>query len=285
MSIKHIHNATQFRELLSSAAPTKLVVVDFTASWCGPCQMIAPFFTELSQKYRHVTFAKVDVDQVKEVAQSCGVTSMPTFQFFQAGNKIAEMKGANPRQLESLVQQHQGDASADPTTNVGVSGHSDLKEFITLNQIDIRNENEEHNVRNILKDDSSYLESDVDEQLMIGIPFNQTVRIHSLKIKAENTSFGPKTIKLYANRQNMDFDDADSVQETQTLEIKESDLDGNSIINLRFVKFQNVSSIVLFIMDNQGDEDTTQIQQLTFIGSPVETTKMGDLKKAGDDEQ
>jgi hypothetical protein len=43
----------------------------------------------------------------------------------------------------------------------------------------------------------------------------------------------------------MDFDDADSVQETQTLEIKESDLDGNSIINLRFVKFQNVSSIVV----------------------------------------
>lgn len=58
-------------------------------------------------------------------------------------------------------------------------------------------------------------------------------------------SFGPKTIKLYANRQNMDFDDAESVQETQTLEVKDSDLDGNSIINLRFVKFQNVSSVVV----------------------------------------
>jgi hypothetical protein len=58
-------------------------------------------------------------------------------------------------------------------------------------------------------------------------------------------SYGPKTIKLYTNKQNMDFDDADSVQETQTLELKESDLDGNSIINLRFVKFQNVSSVVV----------------------------------------
>jgi hypothetical protein len=43
-----------------------------------------------------------------------------------------------------------------------------------LNQIDIRNEQEEHNVRNIFKEDESYLESDVDEQLMIGIPFNQS---------------------------------------------------------------------------------------------------------------
>lgn len=43
----------------------------------------------------------------------------------------------------------------------------------------------------------------------------------------------------------MDFDDADSVQETQTLELSESDLDGKSIINLRFVKFQNISSVVV----------------------------------------
>jgi PITH domain len=43
----------------------------------------------------------------------------------------------------------------------------------------------------------------------------------------------------------MDFDDADSVQETQTLELSETDLDGKSIINLRFVKFQNVSSVVV----------------------------------------
>jgi hypothetical protein len=94
------------------------------------------------------------------------------------------------------------------------------------------------------------------------------VRIHSLKIKTANgkyvsseslipygqayltfvlspVSHGPKTIKLYANKQNMDFDDADSVQETQTLELQESDLDGKSIINLRFVKFQNISSVVV----------------------------------------
>ena len=64
-------------------------------------------------------------------------------------------------------------------------------------------------------------------------------------------SHGPKTIKLFANKQNMDFDDADSVQETQTLELSESDLDGKSIINLRFVKFQNISSVVVsrFLLD------------------------------------
>jgi hypothetical protein len=47
----------------------------------------------------------------------------PTFQFYQGGNKIAEMKGANPRGLEDLVKQHQGDPNMDPVSSVGVSGH------------------------------------------------------------------------------------------------------------------------------------------------------------------
>jgi hypothetical protein len=47
----------------------------------------------------------------------------PTFHFYQGGNKIAEMKGANPRGLEDLVKQHQGDPNQDPVSSVGVSGH------------------------------------------------------------------------------------------------------------------------------------------------------------------
>ncbi|KAG0166909.1 Thioredoxin-like protein 1 [Apophysomyces sp. BC1034] len=103
------------------------------------------------------------------------------------------------------------------------------------------------------------------------------------KLLNAQTGHAPRTIKLFANRQNLGFDDAESIQETQTLELTPSDFDENAVINLRFVKFQNVVNLVLFIDSNQEDEESTKIQQLIFIGSSTETTNMGDLKKAEDE--
>merc|ERR1711924_291283 len=68
-----------------AAAGGKLVVVDFTATWCGPCQMIAPLFGELSEKNPDVVFVKVDVDENQETAAACGINCMPTFQFYKNG--------------------------------------------------------------------------------------------------------------------------------------------------------------------------------------------------------
>jgi len=137
-------------------------------------------------------------------------------------------------------------------------------------------------VRNIFTKDSAYLESDVDEQLIITVQFNQSVKLHSLKIIAP-PSHAPKIIKLYANCLMLGFDETDSVQETQLIELEEKDLAENAVVPLRFVKWQNVRSVVIFVGNNQGDEETTKIEQLIFIGSPIETTKMSDLKKIGHD--
>ncbi|KAI8376184.1 PITH domain-containing protein [Radiomyces spectabilis] len=279
----------EFQELLASTQ--KLIVVDFYADWCGPCRVIAPFITQLASKYPDVMFIKINTDQAREVASQCGISAMPTFQFYLRGNKIDEMKGANPPQLEQLVKKHSGSTessssgsgSGSNTTFAAAPGHSDLTEYITPNQMDALNQQEEHGVRNIFKADESYLESDVDEQLIISIPFNQPVKLHSLKIKVANKNQAPKTIKLYANRQNLGFEDTDTIKETQTLELQPKDFEDDAIINLRFVKFQNITNLVLFIADNQEDEETTQIQQLILIGSPVEATNMKDLKKVGEE--
>lgn len=84
------------------------------------------------------------------------------------------MKGANPQQLEHYVKQYSGEAtSSAPKKSCGVPGYVDLTEFITPNQMDALNQQEEHNVKNIFKDDDTFLESDVDEQLIISVPFNQ----------------------------------------------------------------------------------------------------------------
>ena len=88
-----IATKAEFDELLKS---DKLVVVDFTATWCPPCQMIAPKFAEHADKVADkAVLVKVDVDDNAETAESCGITCMPTFQFFKGGSKVDEIQGAN----------------------------------------------------------------------------------------------------------------------------------------------------------------------------------------------
>lgn len=61
--------------------------------------------------------------------------------------------------------------------------------------------------------------------------------------------------------------------------LEPKDLDGTRLVNLRFVKFQNVQNIQLFIKDNQSGGETTQLDRLQFIGAPIVTTKMDDFKR------
>eukprot|EP00293_Proteomonas_sulcata_P008557 CAMPEP_0184290878 /NCGR_PEP_ID=MMETSP1049-20130417/3019_1 /TAXON_ID=77928 /ORGANISM="Proteomonas sulcata, Strain CCMP704" /LENGTH=153 /DNA_ID=CAMNT_0026598147 /DNA_START=209 /DNA_END=670 /DNA_ORIENTATION=- len=78
------------------------LVVDFTATWCKPCQGIAPFFEKLSHKYPG-TFVKVDVDDLEEVAAEAEVKAMPTFQLYHGTKKVKQVTGAIEADLEAMV--------------------------------------------------------------------------------------------------------------------------------------------------------------------------------------
>lgn len=82
----------------------KQLLVDFTASWCGPCKMIGPFFEELAAKYPDVMFVKVDVDDLDDVAADCGISAMPTFHLYSNGVKVGELTGADKGKLEDLAK-------------------------------------------------------------------------------------------------------------------------------------------------------------------------------------
>lgn len=98
-----VKSSTQYRALLQKAS---LVLVDFTASWCGPCRQIAPHFAKLASLYPDVHFAKVDVDEVQEVAAAENVRSMPTFKVYRYGLKVEEFSGADPGKLKALVDKY-----------------------------------------------------------------------------------------------------------------------------------------------------------------------------------
>ncbi|XP_045150667.1 thioredoxin-like [Echinops telfairi] len=102
--VKQIHSKEDFQAALKSAGE-KIVVVDFSATWCGPCKMIKPFYHSLCEKYGNVVFLKVDADDCQDVASECEVNCTPTFQFYKKGQKVGEFSGDNKEQLEATINE------------------------------------------------------------------------------------------------------------------------------------------------------------------------------------
>lgn len=100
MSVMHIEDVSEFApEVLDENGK---VLVDFWASWCGPCMMMGPVLEQLDQKHPELKVVKVNVDEVQQPAIQYGIDSIPAFLLFENGKVIQKAVGAMP--LEALEQ-------------------------------------------------------------------------------------------------------------------------------------------------------------------------------------
>ncbi|KIR57020.1 thioredoxin [Cryptococcus gattii Ru294] len=217
--------------------------------WCGPCHAIAPVLEQLAG-------AKIDVDQQRELASRFRITAMPTFKLLKGGNEVDQVSSSKSQAATGEIME------------------SLLKQVISKG-LHCLNEAKEHPLSSILGPEkgprgNSYLESDVDPELLISIPFQDPVKLKAISIfSVISPSQAPKTVKLFINQPNIGFDDAENEAPAQELILTPEQVKGDKI-QLRFVRFQNVRSLHILVKDNQENEETTRIDSIDVYGAQGE---------------
>ncbi len=94
MSVIHATNQNFNEIVLESNVP---VLVDFFATWCGPCRMIAPLLEEIAAEHSEYKIVKIDVDEEPDLATRFGIMSIPTLMVFKNGELVSTTMGAQPK--------------------------------------------------------------------------------------------------------------------------------------------------------------------------------------------
>ncbi|KAI5558763.1 hypothetical protein POPTR_017G076700v4 [Populus trichocarpa] len=101
------HSSARWQLHFNSIKNTnQLMVIDFAASWCGPCKHMEPAVHAMAAKFTDVQFAKIDVDELPDVAQEFGVQAMPTFVLVKKGNEVDRVVGAQKEELQRKIEKH-----------------------------------------------------------------------------------------------------------------------------------------------------------------------------------
>ncbi|AAD39316.1 Putative thioredoxin [Arabidopsis thaliana] len=105
--VVEIESRRQWKSLFDSMkGSNKLLVIDFTAVWCGPCKAMEPRVREIASKYSEAVFARVDVDRLMDVAGTYRAITLPAFVFVKRGEEIDRVVGAKPDELVKKIEQH-----------------------------------------------------------------------------------------------------------------------------------------------------------------------------------
>lgn len=102
--VLEIESTAHYTEVATQAGALP-IVIDFFATWCGPCVMIKPIFEQYSEEFKgKAVFIKIDVDKCEELSAQFNIEAMPTFIIVKNGSPAATMRGANPAGLKKLIE-------------------------------------------------------------------------------------------------------------------------------------------------------------------------------------
>jgi thioredoxin 1 len=102
MEIIHLENVNQFKELIVSE---EKILVDFYATWCGPCKMLSPIIDEVAEENKEYKFYKIDVDENEEFDKQFGIMAMPTLLVFEDGKLTKRQTGfISKEELEEFLK-------------------------------------------------------------------------------------------------------------------------------------------------------------------------------------
>jgi len=276
--IETIENDEQFVKRVEKAkADGSRVVVDFTATWCGPCKAIAPVYDALAKQFNTGVFLSVDIDKCKHVSQSLGIRSIPTFHFYLGDTLVFTQKGADKAKLQDNVKKLM-ESPTETLEKIAAEGEAEnIEEAFTEGDLQVLhdekrceclNDTPDHPFLNIFKDDDSLCISDVDEQLLITVAYKDPVSIKTIKFVAPDNGSAPKTVKLFANFQNLGFSEAEDYQCTQTLQLTATDVKEDSKpLPIDTVKFLKTDTLSIFICNNQGGLEQSSLKKLIVHGT------------------
>ncbi|KAK3113515.1 hypothetical protein LTR53_009121 [Teratosphaeriaceae sp. CCFEE 6253] len=168
---------------------------------------------------------------------------------------------------------HSEGAVHDHTDDLTPALQNHIYQQIEFSAVNTLNESEPRSGSQVLQktwterlEPTPELSSDADEQLLMHIPFTAQIRLHSILIRTSTSDSAPQNLKVYLNREDLDFSTATSLQPTQTLELAQS----NDVqeVPVKRALFNTVRSLYLFFEDNwgQGEEDVTRVSYLGFKG-------------------
>mmetsp|Transcript_28010 Transcript_28010/g.60308 ORF Transcript_28010/g.60308 Transcript_28010/m.60308 type:complete len:165 (-) Transcript_28010:715-1209(-) len=111
--VTSVHNLEEWKALKEeSVSANKLLVIDCYATWCPPCKAAAPHFAKMSEAFTGCIFAKINVDEAKDVSSELSISAMPTFKVFRGEAELGVCKGWSEETLRGLLASH--GASAQP---------------------------------------------------------------------------------------------------------------------------------------------------------------------------
>lgn len=102
--LKHVNLNNFEKEVLQNE---KVILVDFFATWCGPCQMLAPILEKMSNSRAEFDIAKIDIDEARSLAEEYEIEVVPTMIIFKKGQPVEKMSGVmDAEEIVSVVSKH-----------------------------------------------------------------------------------------------------------------------------------------------------------------------------------